>query len=194
MVTHRKELNSPNWWRGSLAVQHSSSASSPGPRAALPHGWLLYEPRAAPSWVHSFCSGVELRCKQCSCAPWASLPHITRCSITNSSCDLAVPPQQPGTRAGLPAGWTHGAACFVRGAGVSQMNIRWWRPFQNPILLLHNSNNAFSHEESFYMAINVLPKTQISALLFSSMLKKLQTASIASNWYLSRQSQNLQLL
>lgn len=37
-ITYRKELNSPYWWRGSLAMQLSFPRSSPSPRDLLP--WL----------------------------------------------------------------------------------------------------------------------------------------------------------
>jgi len=48
--TQKKELNSPNWWRGSLTMQNSLSASSSDPRDALS---LVVSPHMSLGRLHS---------------------------------------------------------------------------------------------------------------------------------------------
>ena len=68
-VTHRKELNSLNWRRGSLAIQYSPSTNNLASRNTLPS---MASPYMSPGWLHPFQLLGEHRCKQFACAPWAA--------------------------------------------------------------------------------------------------------------------------
>lgn len=63
---------SPTWWRVSQDTQHTFTGSSLGPTNALPFVAGPYVSPGCSTWVHSFWSFVEHRCKLFACAPCAS--------------------------------------------------------------------------------------------------------------------------